>query len=406
MVASFTIVPLTLLCLASYHKGEAFLREAKRLGCRVLLVTSVSLRDAEWPRDSLDDIYFMPDVAKRWTLEDLLLGVSHVARTTPIDRIVPLDDFDLERASALREHLRVPGMGDSTTRYFRDKLAMRMKAMDAGLPVPRFVHVLNDDRVRAFCREVPPPWVLKPRHEAGAVGIRKVFGEDELWAVVAALGPRHSYHLLEEFVAGDVYHVDSVVFDNEVRAAVASRYGRPPFDVAHSGGVFTSSVMEHGTPDEALLLETNRRTLLSLGLLRGVSHSEYIRTPDGRWLFLETSARVGGAHIAELVEAATGLNLWAEWARIEVNGGTAPYAAPALRNEYAGLIVSLARQEWPDLSGFSEPEVVWRLHKRHHAGLIVRAASHARVETLLHDYGERFARDLLAAMPAPDSANE
>ena len=52
-------MPLTILCLASYHKGFEFLREAKRQGCRVLLVTSESLRDAEWPRESLDDIFFM-----------------------------------------------------------------------------------------------------------------------------------------------------------------------------------------------------------------------------------------------------------------------------------------------------------------------------------------------------------
>ena len=167
-------MPLTFLCLASYHKGFEFLREAKRQGCRVLLVTSASLRDAEWPRDSLDDIFYIPDDKKRWKMDDLILGASHLARKITIDRIVPLDDFDLEKASALREHLRVPGMGETTTRHFRDKLAMRVKAQDEGLPVPAFVHVLNDDRMREFCRRVPPPWFLKPRHQAGAIGIRKI----------------------------------------------------------------------------------------------------------------------------------------------------------------------------------------------------------------------------------------
>jgi hypothetical protein len=93
---------LTLLCLASYHKGFEFLREAKRQGCRVLLVTSASLRDAEWPRESLDDIFYVPDDKKRWRMDDLILGTSHLARREQIDRIVPLDDFDLEKASALR----------------------------------------------------------------------------------------------------------------------------------------------------------------------------------------------------------------------------------------------------------------------------------------------------------------
>ena len=391
---------LTLLCLASYHKGSEFLREAKRQGCRVLLVTSASLRDAEWPRESLDDIFYIEDDKKRWKLDDLIHGVAHLARRVPIDRVVPLDDFDLEKAAALREHLRIPGMGETTTRYFRDKLAMRLKAQEDGLPVPAFVHVLNDDAVREFCRRVPPPWFLKPRHQAGAIGIRKINGEDELQAVTEALGDDRSYFLLEEYVAGDVYHVDSIVYERELLVAVPSRYGTPPFDVAHGGGVFTTRLLDRASGDVADLLALNERLLGTLGLVRGVSHSEYIRGHDGRLVFLETSARVGGAHIADLIEAGTGINMWAEWAKVEIAGGTARYEAPPVRNDFAGLLVCLARQERPDLSRYDAPEVVWRLEKPHHAGLIVRSPSVARVDALLAEYAERFRRDFVASLPA------
>lgn len=391
---------LTLLCLASYHKGAEFLREAKRQGCRVLLVTSASLRDADWPRDSLDDIFYVPDDKKRWRMDDLILGTSHLARREQIDRIVPLDDFDLEKASALREHLRIPGMGETTTRHFRDKLAMRVKAQDEGLPVPAFVHVLNDDRMRDFCRRVSPPWFLKPRHQAGAIGIRKINGEDELWAVTEALGDQRSSFLLEEFVAGDVCHVDSIVYEREVLAAIPSKYGTPPFDVSHGGGVFMTRLMDRHTDEAAALLDLNSRLLTALGLVRGVSHSEYIRGRDGRLVFLETSARVGGAHIAELIEAGTGINMWAEWAKVEIAGGKQPYTVPPMASDYAGLLVCLARQESPDLSGYNDPEVVWRLQKPHHAGLIVKSASQERIDQLLASYTERFRQHFVAALPA------
>ena len=391
---------LTLLCIASYHKGFEFLREAKRQGCRVLLVTSASLRDADWPHESLDDVFYVDDDKKRWKLDDLILGASHLARRMPIDRIVPLDDFDLEKASALREHLRIPGMGETTMRHFRDKLAMRMKAASEGLPVPAFVHVLNDDRLREFCARVPPPWFLKPRHQAGAIGIRRVNTEDEMWSATDALGDERSYYLLEEYVAGDVCHVDSIVYEREVQAAVASQYGTPPFDVSHGGGVFTTRLMDREATPTAELLDLNRRLLAALGLVRGVSHSEYIRGAHGRLVFLETSARVGGAHIADLVEAATGVNMWAEWAKIEVAGGDATYQVPPMRDDYAGLLVSLARQESPDLGAYDDPEVVWRLAKPNHAGLIVRSPSLARVDELLASYAERFKADFVAALPA------
>lgn len=382
---------LSILCVASYYKGHAFLREAKRQGARVFLVTSESLRDAEWPRECLDDIFFVHDDDKKWRLDDLILGASHLARSVDINRVVPLDDFDLEKASALREHLRVPGMGETTTRYFRDKLAMRMRAREAGVLVPPFVHVLNHARVREFCARVPAPWVLKPRMEAGTIGIKKVYDEAGLWAIIDGLGDRASFHLLEQFVPGDVFHVDSIVTDREVLAAVASGYGRPPFDVSHAGGVFTTQLLGRGSPDEQALLAANGEVLAVLGLVRGVSHTEFIKGGDGRWYFLETSARVGGAHIVELVEAATGMNLWAEWAKVELTGGGPAYAAPVLRGDYAGLVTSLAHQEWPDLSAFADPEVVWRLVKRHHAGLIVASPSRARVSDLVEQYARRLA---------------
>lgn len=398
----------TILCVASFEKGHAFLRECKRQGWRVVLLTSLSLKDvARWPMEAIDDLYFMPDVEKKWDPQQTLFAVSHLARTQVFDRIVPLDDFDLEMAASLREHLRVPGMGDTTTRYFRDKLAMRVKASSEGIGVPEFVHALNDDALRAFVERVPGPWVLKPRLLAGAIGIKKVHDAPELWRKLDELGDQRSFYVLERFVPGDVFHVDALVYDSEVRFSVASGYGRPPLEVAHQGDVFTSRILERGSKDERELVATNARLLRALGLVRGASHSEYIRgRDDGKLYFLETSARVGGAHIADLVEAATGVNLWAEWAKLELAGGAAPYDVKPTREDYAGLLIALARDEHPDTSAFSDPEVVWRLDKRHHIGLVVRSPSRARVEELLASYLERVRRDHLAVAPPQDRPTE
>src|SRR5687768_15283320 len=195
--------PVTILCLASYFKGHDFLRECKRQGARMLLVTRESLRNLEWPRESLDDLLVMPDLTRR---EHVINGVSWLARTESIDRIVALDEFDLEMASTLREHLRVPGMGESNVRFFRDKLAMRMQAEERGILVPAFVPILNYARIREFMERVPSPWLLKPRHSASAIGIRKITHADELWPLLDQLGDKQSFHLMERYVPGDVYH--------------------------------------------------------------------------------------------------------------------------------------------------------------------------------------------------------
>jgi biotin carboxylase len=387
------------MSLASYEKGQEFIRECKRLGCRVLLLTLDKLRDADWPRESIDEAFYMPD---EFPLDALVRSVSFVARTRRIDRIVPLDDFDVETAAALREHLRLPGMGDTTARYFRDKLAMRVKARDHGILVPEFVHALNYDAIREYTERVPPPWVLKPRAEASAVGIRKVRSADELWPLLEELGERQSFYLLERFVVGDIFHVDSIVSEREVVFAATSKYGAPPMEVAHGGGVFMTRTVARDTPEAQALEALNRDLLHTLGLVRGVTHTEFIQGADGRFYFLETAARVGGANIAEVVEAATGVNLWREWARIEVAGEHGVYEVPEPRADYAGIVISLARQEWPDTSGYNDPEIVFRLNKRHHVGLLVASRDPHRVEELLRSYALRFLEDFSATLPAPD----
>ncbi|MBM3758772.1 MAG: ATP-grasp domain-containing protein [Acidobacteria bacterium] len=400
--------PLTVLCIASYEKGYEFLREAKRQGCRVLLLSSHSLKEsAKWPMESIDDIFYMPDDKKKWDKQQTINAVSYLARTEQIDRIVPLDDFDLEMAAALREHLRIPGMGETTTRYFRDKLAMRRQAADKGLNIPDFVHVLNHDKVNEFLDRIPAPWVLKPRFMAGAIGIKKVFTKDEFWNIVNSLGNDQSNYLVERYIPGHIFHVDSVVSEREILFAVASRYGRPPMDVSHEGGVFTTRLLEHNTPLEKSLLEKNQLVLSAMGLLRGVSHTEYIQgREDGKIYFLETSARVGGAHIADLIDASTGINLWAEWAKIEVDGGAGGYKLGPARDSYGGLLVSLARQEKPDTSAYNDPELVWRMEKKHHVGFVVSSTSYERVQYLMDQYLERVREDFLAIAPPREKPAE
>jgi biotin carboxylase len=395
--------PITMVCLASYHKGVEFIQECRRQGCRVLLITSKSLEDAAWPRDSVDEFFYVPDVDKTWNINDVLLGLSHVAQRENIDRIVALDDFDVETAAILREHLRVPGMGQTTARYFRDKLAMRTRAMAAGLPVPAFIHVLNHRRLNGFMERVPPPWVLKPRSMAGAIGIKKIHNSGEFWDAVNKLGDQQSFYLLEHFVPGDIYHVDTITYEKEQLFSLASKYGRPPMEVSHSGDVFTTRTLAPGSSEEKELRAMNQQVLKAFGMVHGVSHSEFIKGKDGKLYFLETSARVGGAHITDLVQAATGISMWAEWAKVEIAGGKTRYAVTPSRNDYAGLLISLARQEWPDTSTYNDPEIVWRMNdKPHHVGMIIRSSDPKRVEQLINEYVQRFHNDFFAWAPPKD----
>lgn len=381
---------LTILCVSSYEKGHDFMRQAKEEGCRVLLLTSKSLEGANWPRESIDEIYYIPDKNKDWNMKDVIYGVSYLARTEIIDRIVALDDFDVERVASLREHLRVGGMGDTTARYFRDKLAMRMRAYEVGIPVPEFVHILNYDKIHEFIKTVPFPYMVKARLLAGSYGLKKVHNEQELWDRINFLGDEQSFYLIERFIPGNIYHVDSIVYNYDIKFSCVSKYGTPPFEVAHQGRVFTSKTLSKDSTEFEKLAEMNRHLLKYLGLKQGVSHSEYIQSEDGKFYFLETSARVGGANLSVLVEAATGVNLWKEWAKIEIQGGEKEYNVIPTKNDFAGIVTSLSKQQWPDMSGFNDPEVFWKLDKEYHAGIIVASPDEKRRDQLIDNYVKRF----------------
>lgn len=397
--------PLTFLCISCYFKGGDFLRACKTAGNIVYLVTKKSLENEAWPREFIDEFFYLETEANSMeNLWNLAKGMAYLLRSKKVDRIVALDDFDVEKAAFLREQFRIPGMGQTTARYFRDKLAMRMKAAAKGVQVPAFSALFHDADVNAFAGSVAPPWVVKPRAEASAVGIKKAHSKEELWHIINQLGENRHLYLVEQFKPGDVYHADAISFGGKLLFCRISKYLSTPFEVAHGGGVFRTHILEFGSEDEQKLQQLTEEVMTSFGMQHSASHTEFIKSKeDGQFYFLETSSRVGGAHIAEMVEISSGVNLWAEWAKLETAAATeGDYQLPAARNDYAGLLVSLSRYQHPDTSAFDDPEIAWRINKEYHVGMIVRSDRRERVLSLLDDYAQRVYQDFHASAPAPN----
>jgi hypothetical protein len=279
------------------------------------------------------------------------------------------------------------------------------------------------------------------------MGIKRLHDPEGVWQAIAELDAREAFHersafhLLEQFVPGDVFHVDSLVVGGQVVFASVERYGAPPFEVSHFGGVPISYTVKHGSPEQRALLKLNRKLLDGFGYKQGVTHAEFIHHPECRqyanpsggvsttevgtagksaaanfsiagssgtdqFKFLEVAARVGGAYTADTIAAATGVNLWREWARIELATPERPYVLPPLRKEYGGIAVSLAREEYPCTSRYDDPEIVFRVRKPWHVGLVIRSPDYARVINLLTGYARRFSEDFTAVAPAEETPEQ
>ena len=186
------------------------------------------------------------------------------------------------------------------------------------------------------------------------------------------------------------------------RSSTAGRRWRSPTRAASSSRDGCPTIREEG----AALLALNRRLQEGLGLQRGVSHSEFIR-PRRQIrrcrVFLETSARVGGAFIVDTIEAATGINLWASGRRSRSPASSVDYTVPPHRDDYAGIVLSLARQEEPDMSAYTrprdrddDPQASPRRADRRARRI------RARIDALIADYTPRFYRDFFATAPPPE----
>lgn len=392
--------------IASDFKGTEFIEECHNAGWHVTLVTSKKRLDCAWPWTAINDARTVNNDA---VAIDYVRAVTNLAGSRRIDKVVGLDEFDVMTAATAREHLNLPGMSCSFALRFRDKLTMREIAHRAGIPCPEFVGAFNAEQIHDFLNTIPAPWIVKPRSEVSAFGIRKCETADDAWSVLTDLDNRNiwrdhpSQFLIERFIEGKVFHVDSVVADGKVVACGVSQYGTTPFKVSHHGGVFTSSIVPYKSKERKQLEVMNRALLMAFEYDRGVAHAEFLQSDaTGEFFLLEVACRVGGAYIANVLEYACNFNLWREWAKLELASDENPYKLPKLRKEFAGITLALANSEQPDTSQYVDEEIVYTVDKPRHVGFIFQSKKETRIDELIQTYTERITVDFLTTAPVKE----
>jgi biotin carboxylase len=395
-----------IVCIASEHKGNEFLEEAQNAGWHVTLVTRKKLLDEPWLWTALNDVKTVEDGALP---SEYVRTIANIAGSRAIDRIVGLDEFDVMTAARAREHMQLGGMTSSHALRFRDKLAMRNIAFAAGIPCPEYTGIFNKTVIERFLSDAEAPLIVKPRYEVSAFGIRKCETANDVWDVLTQLDGRNNWRdhpsqfVIERFIEGNVFHVDSIVENGKVLACGVSKYGTPPFSVTHYGGVFTSSIVPYRAKERKELEKMNQQLLTAFKYDRGVSHAEFLKSEaDGKFYLLEVACRVGGAYIANVLEHACNFNLWREWAKLETATEERPYQLPKLRKDFAGVALCLANTDSPDTTPYTDEEIVYRVAKPKHVGMIFYSKKQKRVQELLANYSQRIAADFLAVMPAKE----
>jgi ATP-grasp domain len=187
---------------------------------------------------------------------------------------------------------------------FRDKVEMKHRLRDQGIRVPDFAP-FSRDGARELLRG-QSRLIAKPRLGTGATDVFVLSDSEEISAFARAHAERLEEFELEEFITGQLCHVDSIVQDAKVVAAVGSRYlddtrsylqGKPCRDVAIADG-----------PELDRLLDFNQRVIACFPGFTGVTHHEMF--VSGRDIcFCEIGARAGGGGVIAGFLSRTGVNL-------------------------------------------------------------------------------------------------
>ncbi|MGW4897570.1 ATP-grasp domain-containing protein [Kitasatospora sp. NPDC004240] len=300
---------------------------------RVRLVTSLA-KAAEAVGEELESVTAVNAYDERALIEAVEFQVSFGGREA--HRIVAVTERLLLLAARLRDRLGLPGQSVPQTLPFRDKVVMKEHLRRHGIRVPAFAP-FSEENARELLRR-HPVLVAKPRLGSGSVEITVLRGEEDLAAFAAAHRGRFDEFEVEQFVPGRLYHVDSVVEDAEVVAAVAGGYLddttsytalRPCRGVGVPPGPLLDS-----------LLEFNRRVLAAFPGFTGVTHHEMFVTEDGEVYLCEIGARAGGGGVIAGFLSRTGVNL--DEVMIRAQLGSALPATPGVADHLTGFIAIYA----------------------------------------------------------------
>ena len=289
----------TVLVVGAGRYQRAVIRRARELGLRVVAAD----RNPDAPGLRLADV---PRVVDFSSPEAVLENVRDLeidgVLTVQAERAVPM-------VAAIAEALGVPGIGTQTARLMTNKLAMRRRLAEAGIPQPRFAAARTAAEARAATAEVGLPAVLKPADSAGQVGLARIASPDDAEAgfpaAVAASPTREA--VLEEYVEGTEMNGIVIVQDGEVLSVTLCDRLRPP---GRGFGVSWLHVYPP-TPAGAQLAEAERvaaEAVRALGLRTGIGFPQLLAAPDGGVVLVECAARIGGM-MAEHLRHALGVDL-------------------------------------------------------------------------------------------------
>lgn len=293
-----------LLMVGCGWMGRPYLKRAHARGMQVAVLDSAAAFG--WPetRAALgeqDQTY----VADGTDEEAWIVAASAALRDGPVDGVLAFSEQHVLAAALLADELGLPGPGLRAARTSRNKLIQRETFARHGLAQPEYLPARTADAAIEWAKDRYPV-VLKPLSSTGSHGVRIVTDETEVADWVREREDSGVF-LVERYLPGPEYSVEAVIERGTVVFRIVTDKTTTP--APYCVELEHQSPADLGGSERTSIEELLDGVVSALAIGSGIVHLELRLEADGPHI-MEVAVRTPGDYIMDVVEAATGVDLY------------------------------------------------------------------------------------------------
>ncbi|OHR54285.1 acetyl-CoA carboxylase biotin carboxylase subunit family protein [Staphylococcus sp. HMSC061G12] len=249
--------------------------------------------------------YGFPDFDNNGNVERF---VDELSKYEKISRIISFEEGNVIRAASIRENLGIKGQKIRSALLFRDKYKMRKKLKESELKCPHFRRINHFMDIISFIKKVGYPVILKPRKKWASKGVFKIVDENSLNKAISNFD--FNDYIIEEYVEGQLYHVDGLFYKSEIKVSCVSKYLENCLESFEDGNGLGSVMINPDSKQANILNDFTKRILKVFDVnFTTLFHAEIFIDRSGNPILCEIGSRIVGGEYSKNIEFSLNINL-------------------------------------------------------------------------------------------------